>query len=65
MSDENNDLPDRISLDPRSPHIDEDILSKGVGFVGHGERPSPAPLARSTHASCRNRVRGLSATADE
>jgi hypothetical protein len=36
MSDENNDLPDRLSLDPRSPHYDEDILSKGVGIRFNG-----------------------------
>ena len=35
MSDEN-DLPDRLSLDPRSPHYDEDILSKGVGIRFNG-----------------------------
>ena len=36
MSDETNDLPDRLSLDPRSPHYDEDILSKGVGIRFNG-----------------------------
>ncbi len=25
-------LPDRLSLDPRSPHFNEDILSRGVGI---------------------------------
>src|SRR5688572_4779987 len=36
MSDETDDLPDRLSLDPRSPHYDEDILSKGVGIRFNG-----------------------------
>ena len=36
MSDETNDLPDRLSLDPRSPHYDEEILSKGVGIRFNG-----------------------------
>ena len=36
MSDETNALPDRLSLDPRSPHYDEDILSKGVGIRFNG-----------------------------
>ena len=36
MSNENNDLPDRLSLDPRSPHYNEDILSKGVGIRFNG-----------------------------
>ena len=36
MSDDTNALPDRLSLDPRSPHYDEDILSKGVGIRFNG-----------------------------
>ena len=36
MSDETNDLPDRLSLDPRSPHYDEDVLSQGVGIRFNG-----------------------------
>ena len=37
MSDENNDLPDRLSLDPRSPHFNEDILKRGVGIRFNGQ----------------------------
>jgi hypothetical protein len=36
MSDETNALPDRLSLDPRSPHYDEAVLSKGVGIRFNG-----------------------------
>ena len=31
-SDEKKPLPDRLSLDPRSPHFDQDVLSQGVGI---------------------------------
>ena len=30
-------LPDRLSLDPRSPHFDEDVLSRGVGIKFNGQ----------------------------
>ena len=30
------ELPDRLSLDPRSPHFNEDILKKGVGIRFNG-----------------------------
>ena len=36
MSNETNALPDRLSLDPRSPHYDEAVLSKGVGIRFNG-----------------------------
>ena len=29
-------LPDRLSLDPRSPHFDNDVLSRGVGIRFNG-----------------------------
>jgi hypothetical protein len=37
MADENYALPDRLSLDPRSPHFDEAILSRGVGIRFNGQ----------------------------
>ena len=30
------ELPDRLSLDPRSPHFDEDLLTRGVGIKFNG-----------------------------
>jgi len=30
-------LPDRLSLDPRSPYFDSDILEKGVGIRFNGQ----------------------------
>ena len=30
-------LPDRLSLDPRSPYFDEEILSRGVGIRFNGQ----------------------------
>ena len=38
MADETNasDLPDRLSLDPRSEHFDEAVLSRGVGIRFNG-----------------------------
>ena len=32
MTQDASDMPDRLSLDPRSPFYDEKILSKGVGI---------------------------------
>jgi hypothetical protein len=39
MADETNapDLPDRLSLDPRSEHFDEAVLSRGVGIRFNGQ----------------------------
>jgi hypothetical protein len=37
MADNKSDLPDRLSLDPRSPHFDQDILEKGVGIRFNGK----------------------------
>ena len=31
-----NNLPDRLSLDPRSPHFDSDVLQKGVRINFNG-----------------------------
>ena len=31
------EMPDRLSLDPRSPHFDEDLLSRGVGIKFNGQ----------------------------
>ena len=31
------ELPDRLSLDPRSPHFDEEVLSRGVGIKFNGQ----------------------------
>ena len=33
---DNTELPDRLSLDPRSPHFNEELLSKGVGIRFNG-----------------------------
>ena len=30
-------MPDRLSLDPRSPHFDEDVLGRGVGIKFNGQ----------------------------
>jgi hypothetical protein len=30
-------LPDRLSLDPRSPHFDSDVLERGVGIRFNGQ----------------------------
>lgn len=34
---EKTDLPDRLSLDPRSPHFDQSVLEKGVGIRFNGK----------------------------
>ena len=31
------DLPDRLSLDPRSPYFDENVLRRGVGIRFNGQ----------------------------
>jgi len=36
MSEEKKPLPDRLSLDPRSPHFDEEVLRHGVGIRFNG-----------------------------
>jgi hypothetical protein len=36
MADTNKPLPDRLSLDPRSPHFDQEVLEKGVGIRFNG-----------------------------
>jgi hypothetical protein len=36
MSEEKKPLPDRLSLDPRSPHFDEEVLRNGVGIRFNG-----------------------------
>ncbi len=37
MADQPQELPDRLSLDPRSPHFDEEVLSRGVGIRFNGQ----------------------------
>ena len=36
MAEETNELPDRLSLNPSSPHFNEEILRKGVGIRFNG-----------------------------
>lgn len=36
MADQKKPLPDRLSLNPRSEHFDEDVLSQGVGIRFNG-----------------------------
>ena len=36
MSDTQKPLPDRLSLNPRSPHFDHEVLSQGVGIRFNG-----------------------------
>ena len=31
------ELPDRLSLDPRSPHFNEELLSRGIGIRFNGQ----------------------------
>ena len=37
MADEPQDMPDRLSLDPRSPFFDEAVLGRGVGIRFNGQ----------------------------
>jgi hypothetical protein len=37
MADQQETFPDRLSLDPRSPHFDQDVLSRGVGIRFNGQ----------------------------
>jgi hypothetical protein len=37
MADDHTPLPDRLSLDPRSPYFDSDILEQGIGIRFNGQ----------------------------
>ena len=37
MADHQTELPDRLSLDPHSPHFDSDVLEKGVRIRFNGQ----------------------------
>lgn len=37
MAEDAQDMPDRLSLDPRSPFFDQDILGRGVGIRFNGQ----------------------------
>ena len=37
MTEQTNDLPDRLSLDPRSPYFDQEVLERGVGIRFNGQ----------------------------
>ena len=37
MAEDQNILPDRLSLDPRSPYFDSDVLEKGIGIRFNGQ----------------------------
>ena len=37
MAEDHSSLPDRLSLDPRSPHFDEEVLMQGVGIRFNGQ----------------------------
>jgi hypothetical protein len=37
MPETKDQLPDRLSLDPRSPHFDEAVLERGVGIRFNGQ----------------------------
>jgi hypothetical protein len=37
MADEPQELPDRLSLDPRSPFFDSDVLEQGIGIRFNGQ----------------------------
>jgi hypothetical protein len=37
MTDTEKELPDRLSLDPRSPFFDQDVLERGVGIRFNGQ----------------------------
>ena len=36
MTDESTNMPDRLSLDPRSPYFDQALLEKGIGIRFNG-----------------------------
>ena len=37
MTEKTDQLPDRLSLDPRSPHFDQEVLERGVGIRFNGQ----------------------------
>ena len=37
MAETEQDLPDRLSLDPRSPFFDQELLARGVGIRFNGQ----------------------------
>ena len=37
MADQQDTFPDRLSLDPRSAHFNQDVLSRGVGIKFNGQ----------------------------
>jgi len=37
MADQPQEMPDRLSLDPRSPYFDEAVLGRGVGIRFNGQ----------------------------
>ena len=37
MADQQDSFPDRLSLDPRSPFFDQEVLSRGVGIRFNGQ----------------------------
>jgi hypothetical protein len=37
MADTDKPLPDRLSLDPRSEHFDQEVLARGVGIRFNGQ----------------------------
>jgi hypothetical protein len=37
MAEDQSSLPDRLSLDPRSPWFDEDVLKNGIGIKLNGQ----------------------------
>ena len=37
MAKDENAMPDRLSLDPRSPHFDQEVLARGVGIKFNGQ----------------------------
>lgn len=37
MAEDQTPLPDRLSLDPRSPYFDSDVLEKGIGIRFNGQ----------------------------
>ena len=37
MTEHSSELPDRLSLDPRSPFFDQELLSRGIGIRFNGQ----------------------------
>ena len=46
MADEPQQLPDHLSLDPRSPYFNEDVLSQGVGIRFNGRKDQRRGILR-------------------